>query len=298
MTQVLENDRKPEQRAMHTSPVVSAEAWTAAHRSLEPFVSRRDHRAFLGVSALLFLISSAVTIAWCGSMSAMGEMPMPGRWGMSMAWMRMPEQTWVGVAVSSVGMWLVMMVAMMLPCLVPMLLHFRRTVAGTGKADLGSLTALAGAGYFFVWAVLGMAVLPLGFGLAAIEMQQPALARAVPITTGIVVLIAGALQFSAWKAHHLACCRQAPISHRLLLADSGAAWRHGVRLALHCSRCCANLMAILLVTGIMDLRAMALVTGALTLERVAPSADRVTRVIGITVIGIGLLLIARATRVG
>src|SRR6185437_12447914 len=151
---------------------------------------------------------------------------------------------------------------------------------------------------FFVWAVLGMAVLPLGFGLAAIEMQQPALARAVPITTGIVVLIAGALQFSAWKAHHLACCRQAPISHRLLLADSGGAWRHGVRLALHCSRCCANLMAILLVTGIMDLRAMALVTGALTLERVAPSGHRVTRVVGIAIIGVGLLLIARAASVG
>jgi hypothetical protein len=26
----------------------------------------------------------------------------------------------------------------------------------------------------------------------------------------VVVLIAGALQFSAWKARHLACCRKAP----------------------------------------------------------------------------------------
>jgi hypothetical protein len=35
-------------------------------------------------------------------------------------------------------------------------------------------------------------------------MQQPALARAVPIGVGVVVLIAGALQFSAWKARQLA----------------------------------------------------------------------------------------------
>jgi predicted metal-binding membrane protein len=47
----------------------------------------------------------------------MGEMPMPGRWTMPMAWMRMPGQTWPGAAASFLGMWVVMMVAMMLPSL-------------------------------------------------------------------------------------------------------------------------------------------------------------------------------------
>ena len=255
-----------------------------------------SHGAFLGASALLFLISSAVTIIWCSSMSAMGEMPMPGGWEMSMTWMRMPGQTWLGVAASALGKWLVMMVAMMLPCLVPMLLRYRRAV-GTRGTNLGRLTALAGAGYFFVWTIFGMAVLPLGFGLAALEMQQPALARGVPIMSGIIVLIAAALQFSAWKAHHLACCRRSPMSHRSLLGESGAAWRHGVRLGLHCGRCCMNVMAILLVAGIMDLRATAVVTGVLTLERVVPG-DRVARAVGIAVIGIGLSLIARAAHLG
>ena len=257
-----------------------------------------SHAAFLGASALLFLLSSGVTIAWCGSMAAMGEMPMPGGWGMSMAWMRMPQQSWLAVAASSLGMWPVMMVAMMLPCLVPMLLRCRRMVGNAGHTHLGRLTMLAGAGYFFVWTVFGMAVLPLGFGLAAIEMHQPTLARAVPITTGIVVLIAGALQLSAWKVRHLACWREAPSIHRVLLADSGAAWRHGVRLGLHCGRCCVNLMAILLVIGIMNLRAMALVTGVLALERVVPSGDRVARAAGVAVIAIGVLLIVRATNLG
>jgi hypothetical protein len=38
-------------------------------------------------------------------MSAMGEMPTPGGWTMSMAWMRMPGQTWPGAAASFLGMW-------------------------------------------------------------------------------------------------------------------------------------------------------------------------------------------------
>ena len=156
-----------------------------------------------------------VTIVWCTSMSAMGGMPMPGGWTMSMAWMRMPGQTWPGAAASFLGMWVVMMVAMMLPSLVPMLRRYRQAVGRTGETRLGPLTAIVGAGYFFVWTVFGMAVFPLGVALAAIEMQQPALARAVPIAVGVVVLIAGALQFTAWKARHLACCREAPGAARI-----------------------------------------------------------------------------------
>src|SRR3989442_7506682 len=167
----------------------------------------RQHALF-GVSALLFAASAALTIAWCESMSAMGEMPMPGGWTMSMAWMRMPGQTWPGAAASFLGMWVVMMVAMMLPSLVPMLSRYRQAVGRTGDARLGWLTALVGAGYFFVWTVFGMVALPLGVALAEIEMQRPALARAVPTAVGVVVLITGALQFTAWKARHLTCCRE------------------------------------------------------------------------------------------
>src|SRR5881392_2418489 len=130
--------------------------------------------------------------------------------------MRMPGQTWAGAAASFLGMWIVMMVAMKLPPLVPMLRRYRRAVGRTGETRLGRLTALVGLGYFLVWTVLGMAAFPLGVTLAVVEMQQPALARAVPIAVGVVVLIAGALQFSAWKAHHLARCREAPGRGRAL----------------------------------------------------------------------------------
>jgi predicted metal-binding membrane protein len=125
-------------------------------------------------------------------------------------------------------------------------------------------------------------------------MEQPELARAVPIAVGVVVLIAGVLQFTPWKAHHLACCREAPGGGRTVPADAGTAWRYGLRLGLHCIYCSAGATAILLVIGVMDLRAMAVVTAAITLERLAPAGERVARALGAVALGAGWLLIARA----
>jgi predicted metal-binding membrane protein len=255
---------------------------------------RTSQRAFFGVSALLFAASAAATIVWCTSMSAMGEALLCGGRAMSMAWTPMPGQTWPGAAASFLGMWVFMMVAMMLPSLVPMLQRYREAVAGTGETRLAVPTALAGVGYFVVWTMAGMVLFPLGAGLAAVEMQQPALARAVPIAAGLLVLIAGALQLTAWKARRLACCRMAPGSGHGLSADAGAALRHGVRFGLHCGGCCANLMAILLVIDVMDLRAMAVVTAAIAAERLAPAGERVARAIGAVVVAAGVLLVAQA----
>ena len=256
-------------------------------------------RAFFGVSALLFAASAAVTIVWCASMSAMGEMPMAGGWTMSMVWMRMPGQTWAAAAASFLGMWVVMMVAMMLPSLFPLLWRYRQAVGRTRETRSGWLTAVLALGYFFVWTLVGMAAFPLGLTLAGIAMQEPALARAAPIGAGAAVLMAGFVQLTAWKARHLACCREAPGRGRTLPSDAGTAWREGLRLGLHCSQCCAGLMAILLVIGVMDLRAMAVVAAAIAIERLAPSGERVGRAIGaVVVVGAGLFLIVRASGIG
>ena len=254
---------------------------------------RASQRAFFGVAALLFAASAGVTIAWCASMSAMGGMPMPGGWMMSMAWMRMSGQSWPVMASSFLSMWVVMMMAMMLPSLIPMLLRYREAVGGTHAPSLGFLTMLVGVGYFVVWIVFGIVAFSLGVALAEIEMQQPTIARAVPMAIGVVVLIAGALQFTKWKARHLVCCRKAPGIGCKLPADAGTAWRHGLFLGLHCGQCCVGLIAILLVTGVMDLRAMAFVAAAITVERLAPGGKRVAHAIGFVIVAAALFLIAR-----
>jgi len=186
--------------------------------------------------------------------------------------MPMSGQTGLGAAAAFLGMWIVMMVAMMLPSLVPTLWRYR-------QAGLGQLTTLVGVGYFAVWTVFGMVVYLLGL----------ALPRATPIAVGLVVLLAGFLQFTAWKARHLACCREAPAGER-----DRTAWQHGLSLGLHCSQCCVGLMAILLVIGVMNVLAMAVVAAAITVERLAPAGERVARATGAVALGAGLFLIARA----
>jgi predicted metal-binding membrane protein len=135
-------------------------------------------------------------------------------------------------------------------------------------------------------------------------MQLPELSRAVPIAVGGVVLLAGALQFTAWKTYHLARCREpwgcsrTMGCGRTLPVGAGTAWGHGLRLGLYCGYCCAGLTAILLVVGIMDLRAMAAVTAAISIERLAPAAKRAERVVGVVIVAAGGFLVARAVGLG
>jgi predicted metal-binding membrane protein len=236
--------------------------------------------AFFGAAAVVFGIAAAATIR--GSQS------------MSMPWMRMPGQTWPGVAAGFLSMWVLMMVAMMLPSLVPMLWRYRRALGGWGEARLGRLTTLVALAYFCVWAAFGVGALALGVARAAIETRIPAVGRALPLAVAVLLVIAGLFQFSAWKAHHLACCRTGSAPERRLRADAKTAWRHGLKCGLHCSCSCAGLTAVLLGLGVMDLRVMALVMLATTAERLAPAGERFARAIGAIAVAAGLLLIARA----
>jgi predicted metal-binding membrane protein len=268
-----------------------------AHRpcrgAIAPDASERAvPAAFFGVVALLFAGSVAATIACSRSMAAMGELPMSGGWTMSTMWTRMCGESWPHAAASFLTMWTVMMVAMMLPALTPVLWRYRLAFGRTSANAADRMTTLIGLGYVAVWVVLGAAIFPLGVALAALEMRAPMLARATPLAAGAIVLIAGLMQFTAWKARHLACCREA-LGHSLTAA-AGTALRHGLRLGLHCTACSAGPTAILLGFGLMDLRVMAIVAAAITLERLTPTGDEIARTIGAVACAAGLLLVARA----
>ena len=258
-------------------------------------LARTSQRNFFGIAALLFVASATLTISLCDSMSAMNGMPMPGGWNLSMMWMRMPGQTWPGVATQFVGMWLVMMTAMMLPSLMPMLWRYRQAVGEMVGDYLGTLTALVGAGYFFVWTLFGVIVFLVGAMLSEVAMNSLQLARVVPMAIGIVVIIAGALQFTRWKARHLACCRAAPVCCDAISPDARAAWRHGLRLGVHCVHCCFGLTLGLLAIGVMNLYAMALITAAISVERFAPRGERTAQCVGAIVVVAGLWMIVNTT---
>ena len=251
-----------------------------------------DDRRLLAAAALVFAASTAVTVGWCASMSGMPSMQMSGDWTMSMAWMRMPGQGWADAAASFVGMWAVMMIAMMLPALVPMLSRYRRMVRPVANA--GALTLRVAGGYFGVWAAAGVLAYPVGVALAELAMRVPAVSRAVPLAAAVVALLSGAWQLGAWKSRQLDACRDTIDCCRPPAATGTAAWRHGIDLGRRCLGCCAPLTALLFVMGVMDLRAMGLVTGAIALERLAPRGEILARAVGIAMMTAGLLGAVRA----
>lgn len=57
-------------------------------------------------------------------------------------------------------------------------------------------------------------------------------------------------------------------------ADASTARHHGIYLRLQCCYCCTNLILILLVMGMIDLRTMALVMTAIILERLPPGPEQ------------------------
>jgi len=215
----------------------------------------RPRPAVLVSCVLVFLASTWVTIAWCGSLC---DMPGMG------VWSRMPGQTWLEHFLVFEGMWIVMMIAMMMPVFAPVLL---REIATPLPVAMG---------YFMAWSLLGVALYPLGVAAAALAPG--------PMVGGVLVIIAGVLQFGERKARLLKCC----------MMVSGTAFRDGFRTGIHCIRCCAGLTATLLVVGVMDLWAMALATLAIAAERLLPSSTRAAPAIGVGLIGIGVVLCARA----
>ncbi|SAK49348.1 membrane protein [Caballeronia temeraria] len=241
---------------------------------IESEIAHGSRRRFIAIVALVFIASVIATYAMHVSMSSMTELPMPGGWMLSPVFTPMCGRTWLRAAAGFIGMWIAMMTAMMLPSFAPVLSRDRGSVRASWSTA---------AGYAFVWTMTGLAAFTFGAILTAIMMRAPSIARCVPFASGVVVLMAGALQCSAWHARMLSCCRHA--SHR--------GWRGGVRHGLHCVACCAGLTATLFVFGVMDLRAMTLVTLAISAERLMPSFERVSQITGVMLLLLGAMLIVR-----
>jgi predicted metal-binding membrane protein len=247
---------------------------------------------FIASCLFAFLATATATVLWCRSMA--GGMPMPGGWTMSMAWMRMPGQSWSAAAIMFLAMWTLMMLAMMLPCLTPMLVSYRRSLRQLHVTALSWPTAQAAAGYLAFWALFGALVYPLGIALAMLEMQSTMLSRWVPLASGIVVVLAGIFQLTPWKMGCLNRCRQDEGCGAATGPHAGNTLLHGLRLGAECAGCCLGFMVLLLVLGVMDWRIMAVVTIAITFERIMPRPLAAARIAGLAILVVGLALVVQA----
>ena len=252
----------------------------------------RESWFYLG-AILVFAVSAIATVWFCQSMS--GGMEMPGGWTMSMMWMPMPGQSWLGAAAMFLIMWLAMMVAMMLPSALPTILIFRRLLHFRREPHPALATGVMASAYFLVW--LGFGLLAFGLGVMAGwgTMRWPAVSRAVPAVSGALLIVCGLFQFTRWKLTCLGHCRD-PIGFVAAHSQPGirGGWNLGLHHGLFCAACCWGLMVIQLVLGVMSLTVMAVIAVVIALEKLVPRAKPIVWATGAAAIVAGLILIGRA----
>jgi predicted metal-binding membrane protein len=229
-------------------------------------------RVRLGLVTALFALAA---VGWWWTVRQMGGMD-EGPW------------TSLGTLGWFLGVWVVMMAAMMFPSVAPTVaLYSRMTRQRSPVSPL-----LFAAGYLVVWAGAGV----VAFTLAAIvgRTSDDVLAwdRTGRWVAGATLLVAAGYELSPLKEVCLGKCRS-PLGFLL------GAWRNGRRGALRmgarhgawCVGCCWALMASLFALGVMSVAWMAFVAGLIALEKTLPWRRVATYGTAVLLLALGLLVL-------
>jgi predicted metal-binding membrane protein len=217
-------------------------------RELEAFAAGR---ARLGLTAVLVGLAA---LAWWSTIRAMAGMGAnPGADLGALGWF--------------VGVWIVMMAAMMLPAVSPTVtLYARMTRRRSPNRPLAFTT-----GYLFVWGAAGIgayALHELGRHALGAQLAWHAGGRWL---AGGVLAVAAAYELTPLKDVCLDKCRS-PFGFLI------GTWQDGVRGAIAmgskhaawCLGCCWALMVALFALGVMNVLWMAVVAALITIEKVLP----------------------------
>lgn len=171
------------------------------------------------------------------------------------------------------GVWVVMMAAMMFPSMAPTAALYARMTRRKGLAH----PLLFAAGYLMVWGAAGL------LAYAGFELGRSLFGGALAWDSGGrwaaggVLALTAVYELTPLKDVCLAKCRS-PLGFLL------GSWRDGYRGALEmgvrhagwCLGCCVGLMVALFALGVMSLTWMALVAGLIALEKTLPWGRKVT----------------------
>ncbi len=241
--------------------------------------------ALLGVSALAWLYLFHLA----GGMPGMGA-AMPGA-----AMGAMPPAPWSGSKlILMFVMWWVMMAGMMLPGAIPMILTFatvNRRRRERGQAHLPS--AVFAAGYLIAWGVFSLGATLAQWRLDQAALLLPSMKIGSTLFGAALWVSAGVYQWTPLKRACLANCRS-PIDFVVNRWRDGwlGALRMGVEHGAYCLGCCALLMALLFVGGVMNLLWVAVLAVLILIEKLLPAGERVARVGGALMIAFGVFLLA------
>lgn len=192
-------------------------------------------------------------------------------------------------------MWVVMMVAMMLPSATPMILTFAAVARNRRQHQRPYVpVAVFVSGYLVVWGGFS-AVATIGqWLLHRAALLSPMMVSRSALLGGALLLLAGVFQFTPLKRNCLTHCR-APlefISARWR-EGAGGAFLMGLEHGLYCIGCCWALMALLFVLGVMNLLWIALLTILVGLEKILPHRSYISRGTGVMLALLGLWVLVR-----
>ncbi|AJH60405.1 hypothetical protein bcere0016_54000 [Bacillus cereus 95/8201] len=190
-----------------------------------------------------------------------------------------------------VGMWVTMTAAMMLPSVTPMVITFARVSAErTRNLQIPLVsTWIFLLGYLIAWTTYGLIAYGLYSIISLLNLDFLAWDQQGPIFAGLTVALGGLYQLTPLKQACLRHCRN-PL-HYVLNGWRGGrlgAIRMGVEHGFHCVGCCWGLMIILFAVGIMNLFWMGVITLLTFLEKVLPTGEYFSKVIGIGLIFLGI----------
>ena len=229
-------------------------------------------RARLGLIVLLFGLAAAGWWWVIGRMHGMDA----GPW------------TALGSLGFFLGVWLVMMGAMMLPSVAPTVALYAR-MAGRRRFE----PLLFAGGYLVTWAAGGLVVFALAFAGGRFAGDFLAWDRAGRWVAGATLLAAAVYELTPFKDVCLAKCRS-PLGFLLTSWRKGpaGALRMGAAHGAWCVGCCWALMAALFALGIMSVAWMAFVAGLIAAEKILPWRRVATWGTAGLLLGIGVLMLA------
>jgi predicted metal-binding membrane protein len=249
-------------------------------------VLKRD-RVIVGAGVIL-----VTALAWwytVGAAREMGEVTMP-MGGID------PDKWAARSLLPLFVMWMVMMVAMMLPTATPMILTFALVARNRRQRQRPYVpVAVFASGYLAVWAAFSAAAAAAQWLLHRAALLSPMMVSSSALLGGVLLLLAGIFQFSPLK-------RTCPTRCRAPLEFITAHWREGwggaflmgLEHGLFCTGCCWALMALLFVLGIMNLLWIAILTVLVGLEKILPRRIFLSRGTGVLLTLWGLWVLLRA----
>ena len=193
-------------------------------------------------------------------------------------------------------MWLVMMVAMMLPAVFPMVDVFTAVSRQRhrGSAAYARTTLFVG-GYLIAWSGYSAVATAVHWALERSGLIDTMMRSTSDLLAGGLFLAAGLYQWTPLKQVCLARCRS-PIGFMLTEWRDGplGALVMGTRHGTYCVGCCAVLMTLLFAVAVMNVLWVAALTAVVMVEKLLPGEKFWRHAIGAALTLTGATLVLRA----